>query len=375
MIVAGETSGELYGALLAKALRKKVPDLNIVGIGGQRMRAEGVRLIAGITSAIGLAEAVSAIRDLKKTLRSAVDVLTTEKPAVLVLIDYPDFNLRLAAEARQRGIKVLFYVSPQVWAWRRNRIYKIAKLVDRMAVILPFEPEVYRETGLACEFVGHPVLDEIEGMETDKGRRKQELGLNPDAPLLSLLPGSRSNEIDRLLPVLAELLSVFRSEFGSFQFCVPFAPNTDLSKYAAVIESLKKQGVVINQGKSLQVLAASDLAVAASGTVTLQAVLLKVPIVVIYKLSPLTYWIGRMLISGRFFTLANILSDREVVKELLQKQVTIDNIMAELRRILTDSSHRASMLEAYENVYNQFSGRHASERVAEMVVEMAGWRS
>lgn len=374
MIVAGETSGELYGALLATALRNKIPDLQLIGIGGRRMQAAGVRLVAGIASAFGLAEAVSALRELRKSFRSAVDALKEEKPSVLVLIDYPDFNLRLAEKAKQLGIKVLYYVSPQVWAWRRNRIYRIARLVDRMAVILPFEVDIYRETGLECEFVGHPVFDEIRGMPTDKNRLKEALGLDPGRPLLSLLPGSRAHEIDRLLPVLTALMDVFSPEFRDFQFCIPFAPNTDLQKYEALLEPLRKRGVVINQGRSLEVMAASDCAVLASGTATLQAVLLNVPIVVIYKVSLLTQLIGRLLIHARFMTLANILADREVVKEFLQGQVTLPNIMEELRKILADGRHRAELLDAYAKIQGIFSSRHASDRVAEMAIEMAGWK-
>ncbi|MBA4372915.1 MAG: lipid-A-disaccharide synthase [Thermodesulfovibrio sp.] len=380
MIVAGETSGELYGALLAASLRKKIPELQIIGIGGLRMQAAGVRLVAGIASAFGLAEALSALRELRKSFQKAVAALQEEKPSVLVLIDYPDFNLRLAAKAKQLNIKVLYYVSPQVWAWRRNRIYRIARLVDRMAVILPFEVDIYRETGLECEFVGHPVNDEIRGdgirgMAADNSRQKQALGLDPARPLLSLLPGSRTHEIDRLLPVLAALMEVFSSEFRDFQFCIPFAPNTDLGKYEALLEPLRKRGVMINQGRSLEVMAASDCAVLASGTATLQAVLLNLPIVVIYKVSLLTQLIGRLLIHARFMTLANILADREVVREFLQGQVTLPNIMAELRKILTDSRHKAGLMDSYREIQDIFSSRHASDRVAEMVVEMAGWKN
>lgn len=374
MIVAGETSGELYGALLATSLRKKIPGLTVIGIGGQRMQSAGVRLIAGIVGAFGIAEALSAIRSLRKSFQDAVDALSREKPAVLVLIDYPDFNLRLAEKARQKGIRVLYYVSPQVWAWRKNRIFRIARLVDRMAVILPFEVDIYRETGLDAEFVGHPVLDEIRGMETDKAGLKQKLGMDPEKPLLSLLPGSRTHEIDRLLPVLAALRDIFSSEFSDFQYCIPFAPNTDLTKYQVLIGPLKERGVIINQGRSLEVLAASDCAVLASGTATLQAVLLGVPIVVIYKVSRLTAFIGKILIRAKFMTLANILSDREVVREFLQEGVTLPNIMDELRKILTDGTHRAAMLGSYDRIHQIFNSRHASDRVADMVIEMAGWK-
>ena len=374
MIVAGETSGELYGALLASSLKKMSPGVKIIGIGGERMREAGVKLIAGVAGAFGIAEAVSAIRSLRKTFRAALDAFNEERPSVLVLIDYPDFNLKLAEKAKQQNIRVLYYVSPQVWAWRKNRIYKIARLVDRMAVILPFEVNIYKETGLACEFVGHPVLDEIEGMGTDRKGMKKELGLPPGFPLVSLLPGSRTHEIDRLLPVMTEILDTFQSEFTGYQFCIPFAPNTDLERYRPRIEALRKRGVVVSRGNSLQVLAASDLAVVASGTATLQAGLLGLPIVVIYKVSPLTYLIGKMLIRGKYITLSNILSGREIVKEFLQERASAGNVMAELRRIVTDEDYRTEMIRACREVRAIFSGRHASDRVAEMVFELAGWK-
>ncbi|MDA8083341.1 MAG: lipid-A-disaccharide synthase [Nitrospiraceae bacterium] len=374
MIVAGETSGELYGALLASSLKRMSPGVKIIGIGGERMREAGVRLIAGVAGAFGIAEAVSAIRSLRKTFHAALDAFNAERPSVLVLIDYPDFNLKLAEKAKQQNIRVLYYVSPQVWAWRKNRIYKIARLVDRMAVILPFEVDIYRETGLACEFVGHPVLDEIEGIGTDRAELKKALGLLPGSPLLSLLPGSRAHEIEKLLPVMTEVLGTVRSEFREFQFCMPFAPNTDLDRYGPQIEALRKRGVVVSRGNSLQVLAASDLAVVASGTATLQAGLLGLPIVVIYKVSPLTYLIGKMLIRGKYITLSNILSGREVVKEFLQDRASASNVVAELRRIITDDAYRTQMVGACREVRALFSGRHASDRVAEMVFELAGWK-
>lgn len=372
MIVTGESSGELYGALLAGALRKRVPGLKIIGIGGERMKQAGVELISGISSAFGIAEAASSIRELKATFQKAATALRKENPTVLVLIDYPDFNLRIAGEARKRGIKILYYVSPQVWAWRKGRVEKIARLVDRMAVVLPFEEKIYLNTGLRCEFVGHPVMDEIREIGSDKKEIRRSLGLDPIRPLLSLLPGSRPHELKRLLPVIPEVVRECRKEFGDFQFCVPFAPNTDMGRYGPAINRLREQGVVINQGESLRTLAASDYAVVASGTASLQAVLLRVPIVVMYKLFPLSYWLGRLIVDVNYISLVNILSGDQVVKELLQEEAAAGNIMSELLKIMNDGSYRERMLRSYEKVYQMFAEKRASERVAEMVIEMAG---
>ncbi len=374
MIVAGETSGELYGALLAEALKKKVPGLRVIGIGGERMQAAGVELLSGIASAFGLIEAVSSLRTLKETFRNAADAFRTYRPSVVVLIDYPDFNMRLAEEARKENIPVLYYVSPQVWAWRQGRVKKIAKLADRMAVILPFEEQIYRDTGLDAEFVGHPILDEMKQIQKDKKRLRADLGLDPDRQLTALLPGSRPNELKRLLPLLLDTVRRARQEFPDCRYCIPFAPNTDLMQHKAVIHALQLEGVMINKGRSLMTLAASDYAVVASGTATLQAALLGIPLVVMYKVFPLTFWIGKRIVKVKHVSLVNILSGREVVRELLQEAASAENIIVELKRMMTDTALQAEMHKAYDDVRKMFIEKHASDRVSDMIIEMAGWK-
>ncbi len=374
MIVSGETSGELYGALLAASLKKNRPGIRVIGIGGERMREAGVELISGIASAFGLTEALSSLKAVKETFARAADALRKERPGVLVLIDYPDFNLKLAALAKKNNIRILYYVSPQVWAWRRNRIKKISRMVDRMAVILPFEEEIYRGTGLDCEFVGHPVLDEIHQIRTTSAEAKKALGLPPEKPLLSLLPGSRPHELQRLLPLMLAVIRRFRKEFGEFGFCIPLAPNTDHAAYEKILDRFRKEGALINKGESLRVLSASDLAVIASGTATLQAAFLGVPSVVVYKLFPLTFWLGKMIVQVKHISLVNILAGREVVKELLQRNAAPEKIVAELRRILSDSRYRQDMLESFGEIKAKFDGMRPSDRVADIVIDMAGWK-
>ncbi len=373
MIVTGETSGELYGALLATSLKKKIPDIRIIGIGGEKMKEAGVEMISGIAGAFGIAEAISSVRTIKETFSRASQALVSRRPVLLVLIDYPDFNLKLASVAKREKIKILYYVSPQVWAWRRSRTKKIARLIDKMTVILPFEEEIYRDEGVECEFVGHPVFDEIRQMPiNDKATVKETMGLKRDRPLLSLLPGSRPHELQRLLPLTLEVIRLFKKEFGLFQFCVPLAPNTDLVQYSRIIEELRQEGVIISKGESLKVLAASDMAVIASGTATLQAVLLGIPFVVMYKLFPLTFWLGRMILKVKHISLVNILSGRQVVRELLQAEASPEKILEELRRIMTESAYRERMIEAFHEVREMFSGKGASERVADIAIHMAG---
>jgi lipid-A-disaccharide synthase len=377
MIIAGESSGELYGSLLARALKTQWPDLHIIGIGGERMSEEGVTLISRTTDVFGILEAVLSYRKVKATFKKAVDALKKFIPDVLVLIDYPDFNIRLARVAKDLRIKIFYYVSPQVWAWRTGRVKKIAQIVDRMAVLFPFEEEIYKKEGVDCEFVGHPIFEEIEGVLKRGGKEelKASIGLATDRPILSLLPGSRPHELTKLLPVMTAVVKQFKSDpeirsKGDYQFCVPFAPNTDEGKYRSYIEALRQEGVMITKGETVKVLSVSDMAVICSGTATLQAVFLEVPMVVIYKLSPFSYRVGKRMVKIKYISLINILSNREVVKELIQDTAHTENIMKELKKIMFQTEYREDMMNAYRNVKKSFSDKKTSQRVAEIVMEM-----
>ncbi|MCG2721095.1 MAG: hypothetical protein L6290_03625 [Thermodesulfovibrionales bacterium] len=434
MIIAGESSGELYGALLARELKQRDPDMRIIGVGGQRMQEAGVELISTISDAFGLVEAVASLQKIKDSYRRVVAAMKELSPSVLVLIDYPDFNLKVAGKAKSLGIQILYYVSPQVWAWRKGRVKKIAKLVNKMAVILPFEEKLYRDAGVPCEFVGHPIMEEIEAvlkstvisqqsLKKDKNQIpitndqwpvtndlkvsdqcpvtndfpvgdqcpatddpkyselrscfKSSLGFNPEKPLLSLLPGSRPHELQKLLPVMIEVIRKIKSDsalkpFKEYQFCMPLAPNTDERKYSLFFAQLNEEGVAIRKGESVRVLAASDLAVVASGTATLQTAFLEVPMVVVYKLSPLTFHLGRRIVKVTHISLINILSGRTVVRELLQEEANPEEVIQELGRILLDTEYREDMLRQYRTVREQFQGMSPSRRVAEMITGMMG---
>jgi lipid-A-disaccharide synthase len=387
MIVAGESSGELYGSLLAKALKSKWSNLQLIGIGGKRMEKEGVELISSTSDAFGILEAVSAYRHVRASFKKAVNAIKKFMPDVLVLIDYPDFNIKLAQVAKEHKIKILYYVSPQVWAWRKGRIKKIAEIVDKMAVILPFEEKIYKEAGVQCEFVGHPIAEEIESVlqlslpsmselssPLPRSLFKTELGLNPDRPLLALLPGSRPSELKRHLPLLLDVVKNSKNEFRVYQFCMPLASNTDEQKYGLQLSLLKKEGVIIKKDESVKVLAASDMAVVTSGTATLQTALLGVPMVVIYKLSLLTYLIGKLLLHIKHVSLVNILAGRDVVTELIQDTANSENIIKELKKFVSDTRYREDILNSYKIIKKPFSSKRPSERVAEMVMEMIGNR-
>lgn len=376
MIVTGESSGELYGSLLAKALKIKNPDVHIIGVGGERMNETGVELISGISGAFGISEAISSLKAIKETFSRTIDAIKKFSVKVIVLIDYPDFNIKVAKVAKKMGVKILYYVSPQVWAWRKGRVKTIAEVSDRIAVVLPFEEEIYKSAGIPCEFVGHPVLEEIEALTKDKIALKTSLGLNAESRVLALLPGSRSHELHKLLPVMLEVVKKFKAEFPDFhyQFIMPIAPNIEIKKYQTSFDRLRDEGVIVKKENAIKVLSLSDMAVVASGTATLQAAFLEVPMVVIYKLSPLTYLLGRLIIDVKYISLVNLLSGKEVVPELIQHRASPESIIKELKKIMCDVHHREEMLSYYRLIKEPFSGKSASNRVAEMIMEMAGWK-
>jgi len=365
MISAGEASGELYGAMLSREVKRLWPDADIFGIGGSRMKKEGVNLIAPISQVVGITEVVKHIGELRKTLKKAAGALIDKRPDILVLIDYPDFNIPLAKKAKAAGIPILYYVSPQVWAWRRGRVKKIAALVNRLAVLFPFEVDYYKDTGLTCEFVGHPIAETIN-IKGTKEEIKKDLGFNPDKGIITLLPGSRPNEIIRHQTLIRELAGKIRSEFPDMQIVVPLTAESNLT------EKLPDY-VKIIRGRTTEVIACSEVSAVASGTVTLETALLGTPMVVFYKVSPVSFLLAKLLVKVKFVSLVNILSGRQVVLELLQKDAISDKIFSELKRIMNDKSYRNEMLVSLNKIGGIFQDKKPSERVAQMVGEMAGW--
>lgn len=394
MIVSGESSGELYGALLAKALKARNPEITIIGVGGDRMQTAGVNLISRISSSFGITEAIKTYSEIKKTFEKVVNALKSFNPQVLVLIDYPDFNMRVAREAKKLGIKVLYYVSPQVWAWRKGRVKTIGKLIDKMAVILPFEGEIYKHDSIPCEFVGHPILDEIReeirttgyslqdtGTPELKAAVRKELGLIPDRPVMTLMPGSRIHEIKKLIPVMSDVIAEVHRLYPDYQFVVPVAPN--LSHDAlSVMNELEKNThhALCFTHHAIRTLLASDIAVIASGTSALQAALVGVPMVVVYKLSSLTYFIGRLIVNVKHISLVNILLDYIEgqgeflhglrIKELLQKEAHKENIIMELNKIMDDVDYRNEMVSQMKRVRELFMDKEASSMTAGILEEL-----
>ncbi len=367
MIVAGELSGEIYGARLARSLRNIWGNVDISGMGGTSMEKEGVRILAPITPVVGLTEGIRHLFQIKKNLGVLTSSLKESRPDVVILIDYPDFNLRLAARAKACGTKVLYYVSPQVWAWRKGRVKRIASLADKMAVILPFEIDIYKSAGLPCEFVGHPILEELN-IDKDKKEVKRDLGLDEERPVISILPGSRMSEVKRLLPLMADAVKELRRQYKGIQYVLPFAQNLDRGEFDKILR--KMDDVKVIDGMSREALYVSELALIASGTAAIEAAFLGVPGIVLYRLSSITYLFGKMLVKVRFISLVNILLNEEVFPELIQGKATVKNIMDKIKYVL---DNREGIVERLKGLRHLFEDKRASERVAVIAGELAGW--
>ncbi len=393
MIITGESSGELYGSLLAETLRLRYPDIDICGIGGEKMEATGVRLLSRIASSFGAIEAIRSIRQLRRAYSTIIESLKCNPPQVLVLIDYPDFNMKIAHCAKKLGIPVFYYVSPQVWAWRSGRIHTMKRIVDFLAVILPFEEPLYKAADVPCEFVGHPIMDEIRHVlrffglyESDisttalKLAARAALGIPPEHPVIAVMPGSRRHEITTLLPVLVKTLRGLRGAHPEYEYAVPVAPNLNPYIRTLLQTTLEKEfpGHVRIVDNSLHALMAADCGVIASGTSTLQAALLGVPHVVVYRLSPITFWLGRRIVKVRYISLANILLDAMGANasafralELLQKDVKAESIRREVLRLMDDGAYRSDCLEQFRLIRTAFLQKHATERAAEHIARLA----
>ncbi len=366
LLVTGETSGDLHGAKLAIALRELEPSIDLVGVGGGHMARAGVRLLQNIdrVDAMGL----PGIRQLWvgwKTLRQ-LSALVKETPFdAIVLIDSPGLNLRLAKVAAKASQKIIYYIAPQVWAWGRRRLSLIRKVVTHVLAILPFEEAFFRKEGIACDYVGHPLLDELPGSYDMKAERKA-LDLQSDEMVLGLLPGSRKKEVQALLPILLKAGQFIQGQYPKLQIVVAQADSLSDAIFEPILDS--STSVKLIKGKPNEVLAASDFVLVASGTATLQAALIGTPMVIVYRTSPLTYQIGKRLVTIPYIGLVNILAEKELVPEILQERATAKNIAQEALSILGDSSRQREMKQNFQDLRNSLGSAGASKRAAELIL-------
>jgi len=369
MISCGEPSGDLYAGALVRALAERDPHLQAFGLGGERLAAAGARLVADFRglSVTGLTEVLKVLPRSWATYRQLVSAARDERPDVLVLVDYPDFNFRLMRAVKALGVPIVYYISPQLWAWRAGRMKTMKALVDRVLVIFPFEEEIYRRAGVDARFVGHPLL-EMTAPSADRPALARRFGLDPQRPIVALLPGSRANELERLGPVLADARASVVARVPGVQFLVARAPHLADRWFAPFAGCITR----IVEGQTDDVLVASDVVLTASGTATVQTAMHGKPMVVLYKLSPLTYRLGKPLARVDMYAMVNLIAGRRIVREMIQGDCTAEAVADEAVSLLTDDAKREAMVHALAEVRAALGGPGASGRAAAEVLDVAG---
>jgi lipid-A-disaccharide synthase len=370
LIVAGEASADLHGSNLVRAMKDLDPGIAFWGIGGQRMEREGVKILTPSSemAVVGLTEVLPRLRTIVGTYLTLKRMLKKGRPDLLILIDYPDFNIRLSGVARRFGVPVLYYISPQVWAWRRGRVNKLRERVDRLAVILPFEEGFYRQRGLEAEYVGHPLLDAIPGL-LDKKSALTGLGIEGAFPVIGLLPGSRKEEVANLLPLMAEAAAVLNATFPNLKCLLPRASTIRQDLIESLLENTPVE-IKIIEGDVYRVLRACDLAFVASGTATLETAMMQIPMVILYRVSPISFWIGKKVIKVPFIGLPNLVAEEKIVPELVQDEVTTERLVQEAISLLGDGERRRNMINGLIRVREKLGGKSASRRTAQIALEM-----
>jgi lipid-A-disaccharide synthase len=370
VIVAGEASGDLHAADVVKELLRRAPQVAIEGIGGDRMREAGVRLHAHASdlAVVGLAEVTVRLPALVRAYRTMVRLLSARRPDLLILVDFPDFNLLLARRAHRLGIPVLYFIGPQVWAWRRGRVRSIARLVRRLVVIFPFEEGFYRHWGVEALYVGHPLLDRLSPPPSREVSRRR-LGLEQAACVVGLLPGSRIGEITRHLPLLLEATGQLMTNREGLRVIIAAAEGIPLDLIGSYLKQSAYSAKVV-QGRAHEVMAASDLVLAASGTATLEAAVIGTPMVVVYRLAFPSWLLARILIRVPFVAMPNLVAGREIVPELIQFDATPGRIAATAQRLLDSSESRRVMQGRLHELRDRFGPPGAAGRTADVILNL-----
>ncbi|MCA1586344.1 MAG: lipid-A-disaccharide synthase [Acidobacteria bacterium] len=374
MISCGEASGDLYAGALVAALTSRQYDIDVYGLGGERFQAAGGELVGDFRglAVTGLVEALQVLPQSYAVYKRLVDVARMRRPDVLVLIDYPDFNFRLMAAVRRLGVPIVYYVSPQLWAWRPGRMHTMKALVDLVLPIFPFEQDLYERASVNVRFVGHPLVELAKPRET-RETFLRELGLDPSRRTVALLPGSRPNELSRLVPVLAAAVPRIASAVEGLQFVVARAPGLPDTNFVP----FEGMGIPLRtvEGLTDDVLAAADVVVTASGTATVQAALHGKPMVVVYRLSPMTYRLGKPLVRVDMYSMVNLVAGSRVVPELIQDRCTPETVAAEAISLLTSSERAERMRDELAIVREKLGPPGASGRAAEAIFELIASRA
>jgi lipid-A-disaccharide synthase len=375
LLSAGEASGDLHGATLCRALREIHPGVRLVGMGGPRMAAAGMELVADVSghAVVGTSEALGRIPRLYGAYRLLKARLIEERPRALVVIDFPEFNLRLARIARRAGVPVVYFIPPQLWAWRRGRIRQMARRVSRVLAVLPFEEKLYQDAGVPVDFVGHPVLDVLP-LDLDRAEARRRLGVDPGESVIGLLPGSRREEVERLLPPMLVAAKRLSAAGVARRFALGLAPTVDMAAVGRLVKAAVDEGgprVDVFERRTYEVMAASDVVLISSGTATLEAALLGAPMVVCYRVSRVTEAVVRLLVKVRWCSLPNLIANRGVVPEVLQDELTGQRLAAEALRLIEDPAAAAAQRAAFGQVRAQLGAPGVGRRAAQAVIETA----
>ena len=365
-VIAGEASGDLHASNLMQAMLDRDPDLDFRFWGGDKMATvhkEGLVKHIRDLAFMGFWEVITNIRTIMKNISFCKEDILDYQPDAILLVDYPGFNLRIAEWAHEKGIKVIYYISPQVWAWKQKRVHKIKRVVDKMFVILPFEKDFYKQFDYDVSYVGHPLLDEISkhGFSEDQRKQFYEKHQLDARPIVAVLPGSRRQEVSKKLPIMLDALKTFTD----YQVVIAGAPSLDEEFYAPY----NSDNVKMISNETYHLLASSKAAVVTSGTATLETALFKIPEVVCYKSSRFSYEIAKRLVKVKYISLVNLIMDKEVVKELIQDDCNPDSIRAELSRLLNDEEYHAALMHNYDELETILGGGGASDKVAQSLLQ------
>ena len=376
MLSAGEASGDLHGATMCRALRAFDPGVRLIGMGGPRMAAAGVEILVDPTAdaAVGTSEAIGRVPGLYRAYKILVRRLREARPKAMVLIDFPEFNLRLAKQARRAGVPVVYFIPPQLWAWRRGRIRQMARRVTRVLAAFPFEESLYEEAGVAVEFVGHPLLDVVPS-DLDRMKARQGLGVGERQTLVGLLPGSRRREVGRLLPPMLDAAARLAFGHGGRCFALALAAGVDRGLVTSLLARASETGgppVNVVEGLTHEVMAGADVLLIASGTATLEAALLGAPMVVCYRVSRLTEAVARLLNRSPWISLPNIVAGRAAVPEILQGDVTGARLSFEAERLLVDPVAATAQRAAFKEVRSRLGQPGVGARAARAVLKVVG---
>jgi lipid-A-disaccharide synthase len=363
-VIAGEASGDLHASNLMQAMLDRDPTLDFRFWGGDKMKDVSPGLVKHIRDLafMGFWEVITNLRTILKNITFCKEDIVKYQPDAILLVDYPGFNLRIAEWAHERGIKVIYYISPQVWAWKQKRVHKIKKVVDKMFVILPFEKEFYERFDYDVTYVGHPLLDEISkhGFSEEQCAQFYQKHDLDARPIVAVLPGSRKQEVSKKLPIMLEALK----SFPDYQVVIAGAPSLDAEFYAP----FNSENVKMISNETYHLLASSKAAVVTSGTATLETALFKIPEVVCYKSSRFSYEIAKRLVKVKYISLVNLIMDREVVKELIQADCNADAIRTELSKLLNDEEYHAKLIKNYDELEIILGGGGASDKVAQSLL-------